>query len=116
MTYYVCCPDLHAAFGQKFSKGLDEVHPFSDSPSVDILLRDARRMISDSLETVGPKNASRIWGLISKFAMLDRFGKTLGVAKLYPGLGLARKSYSSHYYGIPGLKVNFFAPKPVDVA
>ena len=59
MTYYVCCPDLYAAFGQKFGKGLDEVHPFSDTPSVDILLQEAKKILSLHFDAVGPRNASK---------------------------------------------------------
>jgi hypothetical protein len=84
---------------------LDEVHPFSETPAVDVVLREAEQILSPHLEAVGRKNASRIWGFMSKFAMLDRFGKTLGVAKLYPGIPVPKKTCPSDYLGT-GSKVS----------
>ena len=86
---------------------MDEGHPFSETPAVDVVVREAERMLSPNLEAVGRKNASRIWGFMSKFIMLDRFSKTLGVAKLYPGIEVPKMFCSPDYLGT-GLKVNAF--------
>jgi len=48
---------------------------------------------------VGRRDASRIWGFMSKFAMLDRFSKTLGADNHYPGIRVPRKSCSREYLG-----------------
>jgi hypothetical protein len=78
---------------------LDEVHPFSDTNAVDVILREANHILSPNVHAVGRKNASRIWGFMSKFAMLDRFSKTLGVAKLHPGISVPRKTHPKVYFG-----------------
>ena len=63
---------------QKLGKGLDDIHPFSDTSSVDVVLRECERILLPDHE-MAPKTASRIWGFISKFVILDRFVKTLGL-------------------------------------
>lgn len=78
---------------------MDEVHPFSDTTGVDVLLRESERMLSRDLEAVGPKNASRIWGFMSKFLLLDQFMKTMGLADCYPGTPVPRKICSMDYFG-----------------
>jgi hypothetical protein len=78
---------------------LDEVHPFSDTIGVDVVLREAANMLSPHFEAVGPKNAARIWGFMSKFVMLDRFSATLGAAKIYPGLPVPKQMCSNDYLG-----------------
>jgi hypothetical protein len=84
---------------------LDEVHPFSDTDSVDLVLRESEHILSPHLDAVGRRNAARIWGFMSKFAMLDRFIKTLGVEKLHPGIPVPRNVCSTEYLGT-GLKVD----------
>jgi hypothetical protein len=84
---------------QKMGKGLDEVHPFSDSTAVDILLREAKNMLSPYLNAVSPKNARRIWGFMSNFVMLDRFSSALGAKKIYPGRHVPKKMCSNGYLG-----------------
>lgn len=84
---------------------MDEVYPFSDTIGVDVVLREAECILSSHLEAVGPKNAARIWGFMSKFVMLDRFSAVLGVAKVYPGVNVPRKICSNDYLG-SGLKVS----------
>jgi hypothetical protein len=49
-------------------------------------------MLLNNLDGVGRKHASRIWGFISKFVMVDRFFKTLGVALVYPGTPFVRQA------------------------
>ena len=73
---------------------MDDVHPFSDTPGVDIVIREAEKMLSPDWISVGPKNASRIWGFMSKFAMVDRFAKTLGAAEVYPGQTVTKRTMS----------------------
>ena len=97
---------------QKIGKGLDEVYPFSDTGSVDIILRDAQKILS---EDVGPKNASQIWGFISKFVMLDHFIKALGAVEVHPGLLVPKKLCELEYLG-KGSKVSIFLPKRPDSA
>ena len=82
-------------------KGLDEVYPYSETTAVDILLREAEKMLSPHSDTVqvGPKHAGRIWGFISKFIMLDRFSKTLRVAEVYPGRILSKRNCTADYIG-----------------
>lgn len=75
------------------------MHPFSDTIGVDIVLREAKSMLSPPFESVGPKNAARIWGLMSKFVMLDRFSAALGVSKVHPGLPVAKKMCSNDDLG-----------------
>ena len=64
-----------------------------------MVLRESERMLSRDMDAVGPKNASRIWGFISKFVMLDRFIKTLGLADLYPGIPIHRYHCDTEYLG-----------------
>lgn len=85
---------------------MDEIHPFSDTVSVDVVLRDSERMLLPEMDAVGPKNASRIWGFMSKFVMLDRFLKTLGLAQMYVGHPVPRKIFSRDYLGTAS-KVSF---------
>lgn len=86
-------------FWQKIGNGLDQVFPFGDSNGVDGLLRDAEKIYSPNLDDVGRKNAGRIWGFFSKFVMLDRFAKALGVADVYPGQPVPRKICSDIHLG-----------------
>jgi hypothetical protein len=83
------------------------VHPFSDTTGVDHVLKDAENIFSENSDRVGPKNAARIWGFISKFVMVDRFIKALGVADTYPGLPMPRKLCTGDYLG-NGSKARFF--------
>lgn len=66
---------------------------------VDIIMREAEEIFSPDCNTIGPKNASRIWGFISKFVMLDRFAKTLGAAEVHPGISVPKKKMSLDYFG-----------------
>lgn len=65
--------------------------------------------MSDDVRDVGPKNANRIWGFLSKFVMLDRFGKTLGAAELYPANTIERMACDSDYFGTAFKGVSFFS-------
>ena len=65
-------------------------------------------LMRDEINEVGPKNAKRIWGFLSKFVMLDRFGKTLGAAEHYPADPIARMSCYSDYLGTAFKGVSFF--------
>jgi hypothetical protein len=103
---YISKPKIQICF-QKISEGLDQAHPFSDSYGVDIILREADDILSANLEMVGPKNASRIWGFLSKFVMVDRFSSVLGAAEFHPGLPVPRKTCSPDYIGT-GAKVRSF--------
>jgi hypothetical protein len=69
---------------------------------VDGVLRDAERMLSSDMELVGPKNAGRIWGFVSKFIMLDRFAKTLFGTDFHPGVRVTRQICSEDYFGTGG--------------
>lgn len=62
-------------------------------------MRDAEIILSSNFDKVGPKNAGRIWGFISKFVMLDRFIKDLGVAQIHPGVPVPRKLCTLDYLG-----------------
>ena len=64
-------------------------------------------MLSSTLDVVGPKNAARIWGFISKFVMFDRFIKALGIAEDHPGVLVPRKLCTDDYLGNAS-KVNIF--------
>lgn len=78
---------------------------------------ESEKMLSSDSDTpqVGAKNAKRIWGLISKFIMADRFSKTLGVAEVFPGLSFLKTRCSVDYIGTAAkvsaflLKLLFFA-------
>jgi hypothetical protein len=85
--------------GQKFAKGLDEVHPFSDSNAIDVCLRESEMVTSSKYEDKSSIITSRIWGFMSKFVMLDRFSKTLGYSENYPGSLVARSVCGSKYLG-----------------
>lgn len=87
------------------AKGLDGVHPFSDTARVEIVLREAEQILSEDMQVLGRRNASRIWGFMSKFAMLDRFCKTLDVAKQHPGVRIPKTLCSPEYLGT-GLKAS----------
>lgn len=66
---------------------------------------DSERMLSPNMEEVGPKNAARIWGFVSKFVMLDRFAKTLFGTDFHPGFLVPRKQCKEDYLG-SGAKVS----------
>jgi hypothetical protein len=89
---------------------LDEVHPFSDTFGVDGVLRDAERMLSPDMNEVGPKNAARIWGFLSKFVMLDRFAETLFGTKFHPASSIPRRHCGEGYLSISGVKVSILFP------
>lgn len=55
-----------------------------------MVMRDSTNMLSPLLETVGSKNASRVWAYMSKFVALDRFLKTLPLAHVYPGVAVPK--------------------------
>lgn len=84
---------------QKLARGLDEVYPFSETLRVEIVLREAEHILSDNVNAVTRNNASRIWGFMSKFAMLDRFSKSLDVAMEYPGIRIHRTVCSPDFIG-----------------
>jgi len=92
---------------QKLARGLDEVYPFSETLRVEIVLREAEHILSDNVNAVTRNNASRIWGFMSKFAMLDRFSKTLDVDEQCRGVGFSRKMCSPDYLGT-GSKVRVY--------
>lgn len=92
---------------QKFGKGLDKVHPFSDSNAVKYLLCATKKILTPEWETVGAKYGSRIWSFVSKFVMMDRFIKTLGVAEIHHGVIIPKRFCPDGYAG-PGSKVNLF--------
>ena len=96
-----------ANFQQKLSKGLDEVHPFSNTAEIDVIYCEAEEILSQKFVAVGVKNTSRIWGFMSRFVMLDRCSKTMGVAKLHPGHCVPRKLCKLDYLGT-GSKVGTF--------
>jgi hypothetical protein len=101
-------PNLTSSL-QRISKGLDDSHPFDDTPGVDVLLQEAERMLSPDLEAVGAKNAARIWGFMSKFVILDRFSEVLGAADNdAQGWPVPRKTCSSDYLGT-GAKVTYLS-------
>ena len=81
------------------ANGLDEVHPFSDTIGVDVLLRQANQILSSDVAMSNRRNAARIWAFIFKFTMLDRFCKTLGVAERFSGIRIPRKTCSPEYLG-----------------
>jgi hypothetical protein len=89
------------------AKGLDEVHPFSDTTGVDAVLRDADKMLSPEMAVIGPKNAGRVWGFTTKFIMLDRFAKTLFGTDFPPGCRVPRKVCKEDYLGT-GMKVSIY--------
>jgi hypothetical protein len=66
---------------------------------VENVLRDAEIVLSSHFDAVSRGIAGRIWGFLSKFVMLDRFGKALGVADVYPGCSVPRKKYEKDYFG-----------------
>ena len=68
---------------------------------------DAEEILAPNFVSVGVKITSRIWGFMSKFVMLDRCSKTLGVAKLHPGHRVPRKLCKLDYLGT-GSKVSAF--------
>lgn len=106
----ISCPKYTDHFGQKLGKGLDEVYPFSDTPAVDVVFRQVDAMFSGNIDAVGRKYASRIWGYVSKFVMLDRFCKTLGVAGVYPATPVHRKICTLNHFGTAA-RVSTFIPK-----
>lgn len=66
---------------------------------MDVVLREAETLLTSTPDAVGARHASRIWGLISKFVMVDRFSKAFGVAEVYPGIHVRRKISSSKLLG-----------------
>jgi hypothetical protein len=87
------------------------MHPFSDTNAVDVCLRESEGMLSRDFDAVAPKIISRIWGLMSKFLILDRFLKTLGWADDYPGSPVLRNVPSPGYLGTASKVSVFFSIK-----
>jgi hypothetical protein len=56
-------------------------------------------MLSPNMDEVGPKNAARIWGFVSKFVMLDRLARTLFGADFHPGLPMPRRRCEERHLG-----------------
>jgi hypothetical protein len=65
-------------------------------------------MFSENLDALGRKHAGRIWSFMSKFIVLDRFCKTLGVAGIYPGCISCKKAWSLDYFGTASKASDFF--------
>ena len=65
-------------------------------------------MHSEDISAVGPRNASRIWGFVSKFVMLDRFAKTLGLAEIHKAPPVRRTVCEEEYFGTAA-KVRIFS-------
>lgn len=74
---------------------------------MDIVLREAENIFSPNSDVVGPKIASRIWGFVSKFVMLDRFAKTLFGKDFHPASPIPRMLYKEDYFGTAA-KVNLY--------
>ena len=64
-------------------------------------------ILSDNSSSIGPKNSSRIWGFMSKFVMVDRFVKTLGIADVYPEISVPKTRMLPEDLGRAS-KVSFF--------
>lgn len=62
-------------------------------------------MLSPDMDEVGPRNAARIWGFVSKFVMVDRFARTLFGAEFHPGLPVPRRQCQDRHLGT-GAKVS----------
>jgi hypothetical protein len=92
-------PSYLTDFLQKFAQGLDDVRPFSYTEAVEILIRDADKILLVDSSSVSAKNAVRIWAFMSKFVMLDRFAKTLGVGQVYPGMTVAKTALGGDDFG-----------------
>jgi len=60
------------------------------------------------MNSIGPKNASRIWGFMSKFVMLDRFAKTLGGAEAHPGISVPKTKMQKDQLGSAAKVSTFF--------
>jgi hypothetical protein len=89
---------------------LEDTHPFDDTDGVDIVLREASKMLPPHLEMIGAKTAGRIWGFLSKFVMLDRFSEVLGTAEVLPGLQVPRTMCLPDYLGTSAKKVSYHVP------
>ena len=63
---------------------------FITTPAVDVVLCEAEMILSDNSSSIGPKNLLQIWGFMSKFVMVDRFAKALGIADVYPGISVPK--------------------------
>jgi hypothetical protein len=87
---------------------LDEVHPFSDTAAVDVLVRESGCVLSADVESAGARNASRIWGFMSKFVLLDRFLKALGLVVNCPGQAVPRSLSCPDYFGTASKVIFFF--------
>ena len=92
---------------QKCGKGIDEIHPFSDTTAVNVLLHETDHFFSPDCDIIGYNHAGRVWSIVSKFVMLDRFAKALELTKVYPGLLLRKETFSSDYIGTAS-KVEIF--------
>ena len=65
--------------------------------------------MDSDVKLVGRKNANRVWGLMSKFVMLDRFMKTFGVAEIHAGFNVPRDTSLLQCLGTAD-KVSIFLP------
>ena len=67
---FLCSKDPFAAFfglhidvdnfRKRVAKGLDEVHPFSDTPSIYMVLADMKQIFTSLVENVSVKNILRV--------------------------------------------------------
>src|SRR5271156_1663156 len=66
---------------QRIAEGLEKHHPFSDTPAVDIILKNAKLILNSPSDVA---YARRIWGLMSNYVLFDRLCATFGVATVSP--------------------------------
>jgi len=69
---------LDKSFLQKIGTGLDQVHPFSDTNAVAIVLCDAEKILSAHSKFVGKNNAARIWGFCPSLSCLTDSARLWG--------------------------------------
>jgi hypothetical protein len=62
-------------------------------------LREANQFFSSDGHVIGYGSAGQIWSFVSKFVMLDRFAKAMGLTEFARGLPFPKKTISSDYVG-----------------
>ena len=76
---------------QCIATGLDNHHPFDNTPAVELILRNAGLMLTPGTPQIGWGHANTVWPLMSNFITLDCLSATFGAATAASGQPVTRR-------------------------
>ena len=71
--------------------GLDNHHPFDNTPAVELTLRNTKLMLAPGTLQIGWGHANAVWALMSNSIALDHLSATFGAATAAPGQPVTRR-------------------------